>query len=77
MDLTLLTSMETQTLIAAFVLGLAFAAVLAYDTCVLAVAVRRRYMAHADRHGARRSALRGAAALKPRPWSVRRFESNG
>ena len=52
MDLTLLTSMETQTLIAAFVLGLAFAAVLAYDTWVFAVAVRRRYMARAERHPA-------------------------
>jgi hypothetical protein len=52
MDLTLLTSMEPQTLIAAFVLGLAFAAVLAYDTCVLAVAVRRRYMARAERQPA-------------------------
>ena len=45
MDLTLLTSMETQTLIAAFVLGFALAAVLVYDTCTLAFAVRRRYMA--------------------------------
>jgi len=42
--------METQTLIAAFVLGLAFAAVLTYDTWVLAVAVRRRYMTRDERH---------------------------
>jgi hypothetical protein len=44
--------METQTLIASFVLGLAFAAVVAYDTWVLALAVRRRYMARAERHAA-------------------------
>ena len=43
------TSMETQILIAAFVLGPALAAVLAYDAWALCVTVRRRYVARIER----------------------------
>ena len=54
--------METQSLIAAFVLGPAFGAVLAYDTWALCLNVRRR-MARADRHSG------GGTAVKPLAWS--------
>jgi hypothetical protein len=54
--------METQSLIAAFVLGPAFGAVLAYDTWALCVNVRRR-MTRADRRSD------AGRAVKPLAWS--------